>query len=122
FIGLYILTAIGIAVHIQANALWHFWLGNALVAFLGASIAVGTALVADSVPRDQTDTSIGWFATTPWIGAVIGYMSAGVMVEQIGTMLSFEISTGLLLIAIVFVVALAWQTKRSLQQTSIVAQ
>lgn len=101
FVGIYGLTAIGASVYIFADVLWQFWMAQALVSVLGASMAVGSALVADRVARGDTDTSISYFATTPWIGAVIGSASAGVVIEQLGTTTVFVMATGLLIIAIV---------------------
>lgn len=101
FVGIYGLTAIGASVYIFADVLWQFWMAQALVSVLGASMAVGSALVADRVARGDTDTSISYFATTPWIGAVIGSASAGVVIQQLGTTTVFVMATGLLIIAIV---------------------
>lgn len=100
FIGIYILTAIGAMIYIFAGDLWQFWIAQALVSVLGASMAVGSALVTDRVAREDTDTSISYFATTPWIGAVIGSASAGLVIQQLGTTVVFIMATCLLLIAI----------------------
>ncbi len=100
FIGIYSLTAMGAMVYIFADALWQFWIAQALVSVLAASMAVGSALVTDRVAREDTEKSISYFATTPWIGAVIGSASAGVVIQQLGTTIVFAMATSLLIIAI----------------------
>ena len=100
FVGIYSVTAIGAMVYIVAGDLWQFWIAQALVSVLGASMAVGSALVADRVAREDTDINISYFATTPWIGAVIGSAGAGVVIQQLGITTVFVLATGLMIIAI----------------------
>ncbi len=100
FNGIYGLTATGAVFYIFAGALWQFWIAQALVTILGASMAVGTALVVDSVPREDADKHITYFATTPWIGAVIGSAIGGIAIQQVGTTMVFVMATGLLAIAL----------------------
>lgn len=106
FVAAYVGTAAGAAVFLGAGQLWHFWLAQALVSMLISSMVVGTALVADLVPRQQVDIAVARFSATPWIGAVIGSTTAGFTVQQFGTGPAFILATGLLVIAIMLALAL----------------
>lgn len=100
FIGIYGVTAIGATGYIVAGTLWQFWVAQALVSVLSASMAVGFALVTDRVTPQDTDRNISYFATTPWIGAVIGSAGTGIAIQQLGISMVFVIAVGLLAIAI----------------------
>lgn len=101
FIGIYALTALGAAGYIVAGELWQFWVAQAFVSVLSASMAVGSALVTDNVASQDTDRNISYFATTPWIGAVIGSAGTGIAIQQLGISTVFVIAVGLLAIAII---------------------
>ena len=77
-------TALGLLITIFANVLWHFWLARIALGMFGTSLALGSALLTDMSPPDQLDTALSRFATTPWIGGVLGYLLTGMSIEQFG--------------------------------------
>lgn len=111
FIGAYILTALGAGVYLIAGTLWQFWIAQALVSVIGSSMAVGSALVTDMVSPENVDTSISRFGTTPWIGAVVGSIGSGWLIQQVGIINTFVISTSLILFAIVLTMSISHKRK-----------
>jgi predicted MFS family arabinose efflux permease len=72
-------------------------------------MVVGTALVTDIVPRENVDISVAHFATTPWVGAVIGSTAAGFTVQYMGAALTFELAAGLVVVAVVLALTIRRQ-------------
>jgi len=100
FVGIFFVTALGATGYIVAGELWQFWVAQAFVSVLFASMAVGSALVTDNVASQDVDKNVSYFATTPWIGAVIGSAGTGIVIQQMGITIVFVMATGLLIIAI----------------------
>lgn len=100
FVGVYLLTMLGAGLFAVAGVLWQFWVAQAFVSVLGSSMVIGAALVTDIVPQAQIDTAVARFSATPWIGAVIGSLSAGLLVDALGTQLTFMLAAGLVAAAV----------------------
>jgi MFS family permease len=95
----YLVGTAGMGVLVFASAEWHFWVSQILISLLGSSMAVGAALITDLVPPKALSASLSKHATTPWIGAVIGFTFTGVAIQSLGMTLTLGIGTALPLIA-----------------------
>jgi MFS family permease len=94
-------TAIGLAIMIIAVDVWHFWVVSALQNVIGASLAVGLALVADIFPRNALGTPLSLFNATPWIGFVIGFSGSGAAINAFQVTPTLMIGVVLALVAVV---------------------
>ncbi len=100
----YLAGAAGMGVLVFAGSLWHFWVSQILISLLGSSMAVGAAMITDLVPGDALSASLSKHATTPWIGAVVGFTFTGVAIQSLGMTLTLEIGTALPFIAAVLAI------------------
>ncbi len=68
-----------------STTLWNFWLMAAL-ATVGsqANAAVGSAMVADLVPRQSLAKGMALFVAANWIGGVLGFAAGGYMFHSLG--------------------------------------
>ena len=103
FIG-YLLPAIGIAMMIPASMLWHFWLAQSLVAVVNITQSVGSSIIADTVPQEQLSTSLSHFNATVWIGAVVGFVGTGLLIQAMGFIGTFGVGAGVMVLALFLVV------------------
>ena len=97
----YLAGAAGVGVLVFAGSLWHFWVAQFLISLLGSGMAVGAALITDLVPPNALSASLTKHATTPWIGAVIGFTFTGMAIQSLGMTLTLEIGMALPFIAAV---------------------
>jgi len=100
----YLAGAAGMGVLGFAGSLWRFWVSQILISLLGSSMAVGAAMITDLVPGDALSASLSKHATTPWIGAVVGFTFTGVAIQSLGMTLTLEIGTALPFIAAVLAI------------------
>jgi len=100
----YLAGAAGMGVLVFAGSLWHFWVSQILISLLGSSMAVGAAMITDLVPGDALSASLSKHATTPWIGAVVGFTFTGLAIQSLGMTLTLEIGTALPFIAAVLAI------------------
>lgn len=98
-VGCYLVAAAGMMILGFSTLLWHFWLGQALISLLSSERAVSSALATDLVPAKTLNTHLARLSTAPWIGAVIGYSSAGLMLESLGASISLALAVAIALIA-----------------------
>lgn len=112
----YVAVNIGALILISATSLGHFWLTAALFAMTRAGMSVGSALITDLVPEEALGRSLSRFAATPWFGGVIGYISAGVVIEATGLQAAFIVSAVLPAIASLLVLSIGWQARRRAHQ------
>jgi MFS family permease len=80
----FLATGVGLIIQIYAGLLWHFWLSRVFMGLLGSGFALGSALLTDVSKPEEIDTALSRFASTPWIGGVLGYTLTGVALEQLG--------------------------------------
>lgn len=99
-IGAYLVTAIGAGLFLSADTLVQFWVAQAFFSVLACTMVVGTAFVMDTVSTENVDMGVSFFATTPWIGAVIGSTTGGFSMEYLGTTVTFEIAIALIIVAV----------------------
>ena len=64
---------------------------------------------------------ISFFATTPWIGAVIGSTVGGFSMQYLGTLLTFQIAIGLVILAVLMGINVRNEKKLKLQPIGIKA-
>jgi len=86
-----------------SSDLWHFWLSAILVAVTGSVGTVGSALVTDLVPPESLDKALAQFGATPWIGGVIGYTGAGLIIQSLGMQPAFFVSSFVPLVSILLI-------------------
>lgn len=76
---------LGVIVMGFSQQIWQFWLASVLLTLLiSISTSVGSALVTDLVPAVNLGSGMSWFNSTIWIGGIIGYASAGYLVQNSG--------------------------------------
>ena len=68
--------------------------------------AVGTALVADLVPRDALGKALSLFGATTGIAGIMGCAGAGCAVQLFGTVSTFAAAALLPLVAVGFLLAI----------------
>lgn len=118
-IGCYLAAMVGIGILGFATVLWHFWLSQILITLLSSERAVSSALATDLVPSKSLNANLARLSTAPWVGAVIGYSSAGVMLEALGVTSSLMLAVALPLIAVTLVCFIrARRHETTLQQIS----
>jgi len=74
-----------------STALWHFLAAFALGGIAGGAYGVGNALVTDLVPRESIGKGLAVIASAEWIGAVVGFATAGYLLQNLGLALTFTI-------------------------------
>ena len=97
-------TTLGTGILLVSTSTWHFWSSSILVTSLGASVALGSALVTDLVPRESVGSAVSLFRATPFIGSVIGFAVTGSMVQGLGAPLVLIIGVLLSVLAIVLLI------------------
>jgi MFS family permease len=102
-IAAFTVVVLGGLVLATASTLWQFWLSTALLAVVGASMGVGTALVTDLVPSESLATAIARFSATPWIGAAIGFGGTGLLIANLDIQTTFMVTVAVALIGTLLV-------------------
>ena len=89
-----------------STSLVHFWIAAALYPFLTNNVrgALGSALVADWIPRESLGVGMSLFQAMGWVGGIIGFTITGHAVEGLGIGPSFIIGAFLGVIAVVLLV------------------
>lgn len=102
----YAIGASGIAMLALATALWQFYV--ALILMMGSSsvFMVGSALIKDISEPDDLDQNLSYYATTPWVGGVGGYLLAGFATQQFGLIPAVWIASALPIISVILVMTL----------------
>jgi len=83
-----------------AAQLWHFWGGMALDAVLGVAEPVKNAWVSDLAPRESLGRALSIVSVSGWVGGVLGFGVAGLMVERLGVAWTFAITAISMVVAI----------------------
>lgn len=99
-VACYGVVALGIMLLSLSSVLWQFWLAQTLVTVYRSAQVVGSAMVADLVPRRHLSTSLSHFTMMPWIGGMLGYALTGAAVQGFGLTTTFLLGATLPLIAI----------------------
>lgn len=94
----YLQVVIGLIMLAVSQQLWQFWLGSALAGItVGANNSAGNALVTDLVPSTSLGKALSLFSATAWIGGIIGFALAGLLLNTFGVALSCYIGAILVL-------------------------
>lgn len=90
----------------SAGLLWHFWLAQVLFAGAAASASVGPALITDIASPEVLGSALARYNSGAWIGGVIGYFCAGVVIQNWGIQTTF--SAGAILPILAILIILFW--------------
>jgi MFS family permease len=108
----YLGANLGAVILLAATDLLHFWLSAGLFASLGGASIVGSALITDLVPRESLGRALSHFGATAWYGGVIGYMSAGFIIQSSGLQSAFTLSAMLPALAVALILSATYQARR----------
>jgi MFS family permease len=101
----YVAGAAGLSVLSIAESIGQFWMAAALLSVVGfVGSAVGSALIADLVPRESLGRGMSAFNATFWIGGIVGFAAAGYAIQTLGTPTTFAAAILVLLMAIVILI------------------
>ncbi len=100
----YLLGCVFILVLAVSTQYWHFLAAFAISGISTGAYTIGSALVADLVPREALGRGLSAINASLWIGGVIGYGSSGVMKQALGLGLTFIIVGLLALTAVVLLI------------------
>jgi len=99
----YAMAIIGMLSLAVSSLLWHFWIAISFLTVLSyASSGVGYAFVTDLTPREYLGRNISLYGATTWLGGIVGFAIAGVMMQTVGSSFTFLLGAILLLVALFF--------------------
>jgi MFS family permease len=96
----YLVGTIALLGFAMSTSLWHFWLATALIGLMGCVGSVGSALVADLVPREALGQSLSLFGTSTMVAGIIASAGTGLAFQHLGTVSTFVGGAVLPLLAI----------------------
>jgi len=99
FLG-YLSALVSIAVLAFSKMLWNFWVALALQGIATGSNGIGNALVTDLIPRESVGKGLAIFNSGMWIGGVIGFITAGYILQNLGFLLAFIIGGCLVVVSL----------------------
>jgi MFS family permease len=80
----FLVGAFGLVILAYSVSLWHFWFSAVLLAAVGASLAIGPALVTDLVPQENLGRALAWYGFAPPAGGIIGFTFWGYAIQNFG--------------------------------------
>lgn len=87
FIALcYLFGGAGMLLLVVATKLWHFWFaaaGLSMTAYVATPIA--SALATDLLPPEALKKGLPLLTATTWIGGIVGFTTAGYLIDRHGT-------------------------------------
>ena len=98
----YTSTAIGLLLMVRADSRWEFILSAMLLPAVNVSLVIGLALITDLVPAAMYGRAISIYNSTVWVGAIIGFTTAGSAIGYLGSEITLTIAFGLSVVAILF--------------------
>jgi len=106
FLGVsYLLGTMGALILISSLSLWHFWLVSSLLtAMFHINNGLGSALVADLVPKESLGKGMSLFGSTAWVGGIIGFACTGYCLQNLGIGLTFFMGAFLTVIAMILLI------------------
>ncbi len=94
----YAVGIIGVLVLGSALELWQFWMASVFLTFMvSMNTGLGAALVTDLLPSRVLGRGMSLFNSTIWIGGILGFASAGYVIQNFGTSVSL-FAAGILLV------------------------
>ena len=85
----YLAALVGLLGLAASASLWYFWITSTLITISFVTGPVGTALVADLVPRRALGRGLSLFGTTTWIAGILGCAGAGYAMQYLGPVFTF---------------------------------
>ncbi len=106
FLGIsYLMGTVGALILISSLSLWHFWVvSSLLMAMFYINNGLGSALVADLVPKESLGKGMSLFGSTVWVGGIIGFACTGYCLQNLGIGLTFFSGAFLTVIAMILLV------------------
>ena len=103
--GSYLMGTLGALILTSSLSLWHFWLVSSLLtAMFHINNALGSALVADLVPKESLGKGMSLFGSTVWVGGIIGFACTGYCLQNLGIGLTFFTAAFLTVIAMTLLI------------------
>jgi MFS family permease len=96
-----------------STQLWHFLVTFASYGIGAGAPAIWNALVIDLVPREAIGKGLSSVSASQWIGGVIGYASAGVMLQGLGLGPTFIVGGFLALAAVVLLIPIRTRSRQN---------
>jgi len=94
------MAIIGMLALAVSSLIWHFWVAYSFLTVLSASSGVGYAFVTDLTPRKYLGTNISLYGATTWLGGIVGFAIAGILMQIVGSSFTFLLGALLLLVAL----------------------
>ena len=106
FLGIfYLMGTMGSLILTSSLSLWHFWLVSSLTtAMFYINNGLGSALVADLVPKESLGRGMSLFGSTAWAGGIIGFACTGYCIQNLGIGLTFFTAAFLTAIAMMLLI------------------
>ncbi len=102
----YLMGTMAALILTSSLSLWHFWLVSSLIqAMFYLNNGLGSALVADLVPKESLGRGMSLFGSTAWIGGIIGFACTGYCLQNLGIGLTFFAAGFLTVIAMILLVS-----------------
>jgi MFS family permease len=84
-VACYLFILVAILLLAISKQLWNFWVIMILLGIATqGSASLGNALVTDLAPRESLSKGLAIFGASSWIGGVIGFAAAGVLIQTLG--------------------------------------
>lgn len=96
----YLLPTLGVAMLLPATILWQYWIAQSFIEANKGINTVASAFITDIVPLQDLSDSLARYNATTWIGAVVGFTTTGILIQNLGLTWTMVLGFALLLIAI----------------------
>ncbi len=97
----YAVGIIGMLALAVSSLLWQFWIAISFLSVLSfAGSGIGYAFVTDLTPRKYLGRNVSLYGATTWIGGIVGFGIAGVVIQTVGSSFTFLLGALLLLVAV----------------------
>jgi MFS family permease len=97
----YAMAIIGMLALAASSSIWHFWIAISFLTVLSyASSGVGYAFVTDLTPGKYLGRNISLYGATTWLGGIVGFAIAGVIMQTVGSSYTFLLGAIILFVAI----------------------
>lgn len=114
----YLQAFIALSMLAFSHQLWHFWLVSAFAGIaVGSNSSVGNALVTDLVLPEALGKGLALFSATTWIGGIIGFALAGLLLKTLPVHVSCYLGSILVAAAIGLLLLIHTRHKVSQPQT-----
>lgn len=108
----YVLAIPGMGLLALSDPLWHFWVSEALLTFVGIANVVGFAFVADLVETESLDSAMSYFGASAWIGTIIGFVFVGYLIDGVGLSLTFGSAAVVMFLGLLLILPISQVKKK----------